>query len=389
VEFELAIVLDDEGNWDVGRWEDRVDNYVALAGDECLRTIKLTVTAAPPAVTEVKVHLDDDADAAVEVIQGSLAYGRQRHRTLRRRDQVHRNLRSTGEEPQPGTRDLNQDEFQQWEDHLRAKFTAESYSGHGHARHGSQTTMNEQIRRVRTGEDPDGTVTINKHTGARERPSKATKFDTHSKEVEAVERARGKIGPSEPKFDKHGQPRFIKIVVDDGAEGYGSGVRVKEGPDGEPFRKGLSNPRASNPTQPLFSGTMRPLTAGGRIRNIRAMTSDVMNVDPRFLKEFGILFHVDVIDFGDDEQIMEHATTLADETAGWPQAAEILRQLQSITETRHRADVAQFRRATDLDWYADEGSTNLLFDILAAIRDRLALSLKQVELFQNATQGRR
>src|SRR5579862_9631058 len=102
-----------------------------------------------------------------------------------------------------------------------------------------------------------------------------------------------------------------------------------------------------------------------------------MNVDPQFLKEFGILFHVDVIDFGNDEQIMEHATTLADETADWPQAAEILRQLQSITETRQRADVAQFRRATDLDWYADEGSTILLFDILATIRDRLALSLKQ------------
>ena len=47
-----------------------------------------------------------------------------------------------------------------------------------------------------------------------------------------------------------------------------------------------------------------------------------MNVDPQFLNEFGILFHVDVIDFGNDEQIMERATTLADEAADWPQAAE-------------------------------------------------------------------
>jgi hypothetical protein len=101
-----------------------------------------------------------------------------------------------------------------------------------------------------------------------------------------------------------------------------------------------------------------------------------MIINPRFLDEFGVLFHVDVIDFDNDEQITEHATTLADEVAEWPQAAEILRQLQFIIETQQTADVGQLSRATDLDWYMNKGSTSLLFDILTAIRDRLTLSLK-------------
>jgi hypothetical protein len=102
-----------------------------------------------------------------------------------------------------------------------------------------------------------------------------------------------------------------------------------------------------------------------------------MNINPKFLDEFGILFHVDVLDFANDEQIMEHAATLADEVAEWTQAGEILGQLQYIIETRQTTEVAQFRRATNLDWFMNKGSTSLLFDILAAIRDRLALSLKR------------
>ena len=101
-----------------------------------------------------------------------------------------------------------------------------------------------------------------------------------------------------------------------------------------------------------------------------------MIINPKFLSEFGILFHDDVLHFDNDEQIMEHVATLADEAAEWPQAAEILRQLQFIIESRRTAEVVQLRRATNIDWYANKGSTSLLFDILAAIRDRLALSLK-------------
>jgi hypothetical protein len=95
--------------------------------------------------------------------------------------------------------------------------------------------MDEQIRRVRTGENPDGTVSIDKETGAPEGPTKATRFDSHAKEVEAVERAKAKIAPNEPKFYSNGKPRFIKKVIDDGPEGYGEGVKVKGGPDGEPL----------------------------------------------------------------------------------------------------------------------------------------------------------
>lgn len=109
----------------------------------------------------------------------------------------------------------------------RAKNTAESYPGHGHGRHGAQTTMDEQTRRVQTGYTADGNQS---------RVSKATKFSSHEKEVEAVERARAKNpGAGKSPFDPKGRPNRDTIVVPDGPEGYGSGTEVQKGTDNRPL----------------------------------------------------------------------------------------------------------------------------------------------------------
>jgi len=141
--------------------------------------------------------------------------------------QVHGELSELGHKPKPGSREVTQDQFRSGDAHYRGRETAESYSGHGHGRHGSQTTMSEQTRRVQTGEAPDGN---------RAPANKATKFDNHAKEVEAVERAKAQNpGQGKPKFRPDGRPNRDVKIVDDGPEGYGSGVEVKVGPDNQPL----------------------------------------------------------------------------------------------------------------------------------------------------------
>jgi hypothetical protein len=133
----------------------------------------------------------------------------------------------TSEEPKPSTRNLSEDQFHEKETYHRAKSKAESYSGHGHGRHGSQTSIAEQTQRVQTGQAPDGNVAPT---------SKATKFDSHAKEVEAIERARAaNPGAGKPKFRSDGKPNRDIKVVDDGPEGYGRGVEVQTGSDGKPL----------------------------------------------------------------------------------------------------------------------------------------------------------
>jgi hypothetical protein len=108
-----------------------------------------------------------------------------------------------------------------------AREKAESYPGHGHGRHGSQTTIAGQTRRVQTGVAPDG---------PKAPTSKATKFDSDAKEVEAVERAKAKNpGANKQKFKPKGKPNRDSVTVDDGPEGYGSGVEVQTGADGKPL----------------------------------------------------------------------------------------------------------------------------------------------------------
>jgi hypothetical protein len=139
-----------------------------------------------------------------------------------------------GTRPEPGSRDVTQEQFREGDGTYRAKDTAERYSGHGHGRHGAQTTEGEQIRRVQTGETPDGN---------RSPTSKATRFDSHAKEVEAVERAKAKEPwNGQPEYRPNGQPNRVNAVVPDGPEGYGEGVEVQ--------RDANSQPLPGRPVQP-------------------------------------------------------------------------------------------------------------------------------------------
>ena len=98
--------------------------------------------------------------------------------------------------------------------------------------------------------------------------AKATRFDSYQKEVEAVERAKAKNpgqGKSPYKTDKNGnilykdgkpKPNTDTVVVDDGPEGYGSGVKV-----GHPVQPTGQQPNATvffkhNPR----TNTWEPLT---------------------------------------------------------------------------------------------------------------------------------
>jgi hypothetical protein len=65
------------------------------------------------------------------------------------------------------------------------------------------------------------------------------------------------------------------------------------------------------------------------------------------------------------------AAILGDLAATWPQSHEIERQLASMIETRSTEDVRQIIGATQLDWLADKATTDLLFEILGIIHERI------------------
>jgi hypothetical protein len=96
-----------------------------------------------------------------------------------------------------------------------------------------------------------------------------------------------------------------------------------------------------------------------------------MIVDLEFLRHFNAWFNADLINVLDREQLMEDATDIANEVAGWPQAPKILQQLDFVIDNGRPEEVRQFSRATNVDWYFDETTTDLFFDILRIIRDGL------------------
>ena len=115
-----------------------------------------------------------------------------------------------------------------------ARQEVESVSGHGHERHGSQTTLEQQARRVNEGTDP---------TGKSAPTGQATKFGSNMAEHDAIYRARlrteqlvkeGKVSISPIKnkkgnlvIDKNGNPKkpTVKLVVTGHPNGYGSGYK--------------------------------------------------------------------------------------------------------------------------------------------------------------------
>src|SRR5437899_51273 len=96
-----------------------------------------------------------------------------------------------------------------------------------------------------------------------------------------------------------------------------------------------------------------------------------MKIDSQFLKEFDLFFNVDLIKFDDKRQMLSDAALLGDMANTWPQSQELDDQLTSILDSRSTDEVMQFIRTTQVDWLADEVTTNLLYEILGVVRNRL------------------
>lgn len=102
-----------------------------------------------------------------------------------------------------------------------------------------------------------------------------------------------------------------------------------------------------------------------------------MIIDARFLREFDLRFNSDLIHFNDHERMIEDAETVAMTVADWPEAQQILTQVDYVLQTRQPKEVLQFIDTTLFDWYFDEKATALLFEILTALRNQLAASIQK------------
>lgn len=69
VKCEIAICMDEDGNWNVRPWDNKEDaaSDVAENGGTSLRTVKLTAWMAPPAVTETAISIPDEAGETKEL----------------------------------------------------------------------------------------------------------------------------------------------------------------------------------------------------------------------------------------------------------------------------------------------------------------------------------
>lgn len=96
-----------------------------------------------------------------------------------------------------------------------------------------------------------------------------------------------------------------------------------------------------------------------------------MKIEQRFLKEFNLLFNVDLIHYNDHERLIADARLLGQEVATWPEASDINQQLELVLTRRSPEDVNQFINATDVDWYFNSDSEKLLFVILTEIKEQI------------------
>lgn len=101
-----------------------------------------------------------------------------------------------------------------------------------------------------------------------------------------------------------------------------------------------------------------------------------MMIDTRFLREFNLWFNGDLIHFNDHARMMEDAESIAMTVSDWPDAKEILTQIDYVLDTRKSEEIVQFINITSFDWCFDEKSTALLFEILTELRNQLAASLQ-------------
>ena len=112
-----------------------------------------------------------------------------------------------------------------------AEQQVQALPGHGHARHGTHTTLAEQEQRLRTGRAPDG---------KRSPTGQATRFDSHDAELDAVTRATTEMAAREragllPRDVIVAHPQgsrlrptlpSVRLVVTGRPGGYGSGLRA-------------------------------------------------------------------------------------------------------------------------------------------------------------------
>ncbi len=114
----------------------------------------------------------------------------------------------------------------------RAEESVQKLPGHGHARHGSHTTIADQTERVRTGQSPDGAIG--------KKVSRVTTFNSPEAELEAVGKAKQKAGrpPNDNDEITHsGQVQRSRktVVVNGRPDGYGAGVEVMRDSQGKPL----------------------------------------------------------------------------------------------------------------------------------------------------------
>lgn len=101
-----------------------------------------------------------------------------------------------------------------------------------------------------------------------------------------------------------------------------------------------------------------------------------MIIHARFLREFDLWFNGDLIHINDHERMMEDAESVAMTVSDWPDAKEILTQIDYVLDTRKSEEILQFINTTLYDWYFDEKETQLLFEILTTLRNQLVTSLQ-------------
>jgi RHS repeat-associated protein len=145
---------------------------------------------------------------------------------------------------------------------------AQALAGHGHDRHGSQTTTAQQTTRVQTGVAPDG-ATAN--------TSRATRFDNPEAELDAVRRAQARTNARVASgavstaivVAPNGTARLPRdaSTVSGHPGGYGSGVEVQRNPTtnqplpGRPVQPTGQDPNAQVVLQYQPStGTWEPVT---------------------------------------------------------------------------------------------------------------------------------
>jgi hypothetical protein len=186
-----------------------------------------------------------------------------------RAPELDKGLADRGERPEPGARSETREQYQARRSRERAEETVRNADqplenpnpgaateGHGHARHGYQTTDEQQAARVVTGRFPDDPY--GPTDGPREPVSRASRFGSPQAEAEALGRARRELdaelardakarGPAPTYVDEDGVPvRMETDVRTNRPEGYGPSqvVRRTGGPGSPPAFDAAGNRQA-------------------------------------------------------------------------------------------------------------------------------------------------